>query len=141
MYLKNNKTGGSDGFVGALPKYGGSGMVSLLEQLQYASKNVSKIVQYNTFRFTKECTIWNGNIAQWRFSLFHLVWFGLVSFCSAISIDTSILSYMYCKSQDNHSKRMKAVTSYAKLLMSKSSAIPASKGSLICCVGPKTDGK
>ena len=31
--LKNNKTGGSDGLVGELLKYGGSGMVSLLEQL------------------------------------------------------------------------------------------------------------
>ena len=28
--LKNNKTGGSDGLVGELLKYGGSGMVSLL---------------------------------------------------------------------------------------------------------------
>ena len=31
--LKNNKTGGSDGLVGELLKYGVSGMVSLLEQL------------------------------------------------------------------------------------------------------------
>ena len=31
--LKNNKTGGSDGLVGELLKYGGSGMVYLLEQL------------------------------------------------------------------------------------------------------------
>ena len=31
--LKNNKTGGSDVLVGELLKYGGSGMVSLLEQL------------------------------------------------------------------------------------------------------------
>ena len=31
--LKNNKTGGSDGIVGELPKYGGSGMADLLEQL------------------------------------------------------------------------------------------------------------
>ena len=31
--LKNNKTGGSDGLVGELLKYGGSGMVDLLEQL------------------------------------------------------------------------------------------------------------
>ena len=31
--LKNNKTGGSDGIVGELLKYGGSGMVDLLEQL------------------------------------------------------------------------------------------------------------
>ena len=31
--LKNNKTGGSDGLVGELPKYGGSGMVDLLQQL------------------------------------------------------------------------------------------------------------
>ena len=31
--LKNSKTGGSDGLVGELLKYGGSGMVSLLEQL------------------------------------------------------------------------------------------------------------
>ena len=31
--LKNKKTGGSDGLVGELLKYGGSGMVSLLEQL------------------------------------------------------------------------------------------------------------
>ena len=31
--LKNNKTGGSDGLVGELLKYGGSGMVCLLEQL------------------------------------------------------------------------------------------------------------
>ena len=31
--LKNNKTGGNDGLVGELLKYGGSGMVSLLEQL------------------------------------------------------------------------------------------------------------
>ena len=29
--LKNNKTGGSDGLVGELLKYGGSGMVYLLE--------------------------------------------------------------------------------------------------------------
>ena len=29
--LKNNKTGGSDGIVGELLKYGGSGMVDLLE--------------------------------------------------------------------------------------------------------------
>ena len=29
----NNKTGGRDGIVGELPKYGGSGMVDLLEQL------------------------------------------------------------------------------------------------------------
>ena len=28
--LKNNKTGGSDGIVGELLKYGGSGMVDLL---------------------------------------------------------------------------------------------------------------
>ena len=31
--IKNNKTGGSDGLVGELLKYGGSGMVYLLEQL------------------------------------------------------------------------------------------------------------
>ena len=31
--LKNNKTGGSDGLVGKLLKYGGSGMVDLLQQL------------------------------------------------------------------------------------------------------------
>ena len=31
--LKNNKTGGSDGLVGELLKYGGSGMVYLLEHL------------------------------------------------------------------------------------------------------------
>ena len=31
--LKNSKTGGSDGIVGELIKYGGSGMVHLLEQL------------------------------------------------------------------------------------------------------------
>ena len=31
--LKNSKTGGSDGIVGELLKYGGSGMVNLLEQL------------------------------------------------------------------------------------------------------------
>ena len=31
--FKNNKTGGSDGIVGKLLKYGGSGMVHLLEQL------------------------------------------------------------------------------------------------------------
>ena len=31
--LKNNKTGGSDGLVGELLKYGGSGMVDLLQQL------------------------------------------------------------------------------------------------------------
>ena len=31
--LKNNKTGGSDGLVGELRKYDGSGMVYLLEQL------------------------------------------------------------------------------------------------------------
>ena len=31
--LKNNKTGGSDGLAGELLKYGGSGMVCLLEQL------------------------------------------------------------------------------------------------------------
>ena len=31
--LKNNKTGGSDGLVGELLKYGGSGMVNLLHQL------------------------------------------------------------------------------------------------------------
>ena len=31
--LKKNKTGGSDGIVGELLKYGGSGMVDLLEQL------------------------------------------------------------------------------------------------------------
>ena len=31
--LKNNKTGGSDGIVGKLLKYDGSGMVDLLEQL------------------------------------------------------------------------------------------------------------
>jgi hypothetical protein len=30
---KNNKTGGSDGLVGELLKYGGSGMVELLQQL------------------------------------------------------------------------------------------------------------
>ena len=30
---KNNKTGGCDGIVGELLKYGGSGMVCLLEQL------------------------------------------------------------------------------------------------------------
>ena len=30
---KNNKTGGSDGLVGELLKYGGSGMVCLLERL------------------------------------------------------------------------------------------------------------
>ena len=31
--LKNRKTGGSDGIVGELLKYGGFGMVDLLEQL------------------------------------------------------------------------------------------------------------
>ena len=31
--LKSSKTGGSDGIVGELLKYGGSGMVDLLEQL------------------------------------------------------------------------------------------------------------
>ena len=31
--LTNSKTGGSDGIVGKLLKYGGSGMVDLLEQL------------------------------------------------------------------------------------------------------------
>ena len=31
--LKNNKTGGSDGLVGELLKYGGGGMVDLLHQL------------------------------------------------------------------------------------------------------------
>ena len=31
--IKNNKTGGSDGLVGELLKYGGMGMVDLLEQL------------------------------------------------------------------------------------------------------------
>ena len=31
--LKNSKTGGSDRIVGELLKYGGSGMVDLLEQL------------------------------------------------------------------------------------------------------------
>ena len=31
--LKNNKTGGSDGLVGKLLKYGGSGMVDLLQLL------------------------------------------------------------------------------------------------------------
>ena len=31
--LKNSKAGGSDGIVGELLKYGGSGMVDLLEQL------------------------------------------------------------------------------------------------------------
>ena len=31
--LKNNKTGSSDGLVGELLKYGGSGMVNLLHQL------------------------------------------------------------------------------------------------------------
>ena len=31
--FKNNKTGGSDGIVGELLKYGGSGMVDLLEQI------------------------------------------------------------------------------------------------------------
>ena len=31
--LKNSKTGGSDGIVGESLKYGGSGMVDLLEQL------------------------------------------------------------------------------------------------------------
>ena len=31
--LKNSKTGGSDGIVGELLKYGGSGMIDLLEQL------------------------------------------------------------------------------------------------------------
>ena len=31
--LKNNKTSSSDGIVGELPKYGGSGMVDSLEQL------------------------------------------------------------------------------------------------------------
>ena len=31
--LKNNKTGGSDGIVGELLNYGGSGIVDLLEQL------------------------------------------------------------------------------------------------------------
>ena len=33
--LKNNKTGGSDGLVGELLKYGGSGMVCLLEQFHF----------------------------------------------------------------------------------------------------------
>ena len=32
-HTQNNKTGGSDGLVGELLEYGGSGMVSLLEQL------------------------------------------------------------------------------------------------------------
>ena len=31
--IKNNKTGGSDGLVGELLKYGGMGMVCLLEKL------------------------------------------------------------------------------------------------------------
>ena len=31
--LKNSKTGGSDGLVGELLKYGGSGMIDLLQQL------------------------------------------------------------------------------------------------------------
>ena len=31
--LKNSKTGGSDGIVGELLKYGGSGMLDLLEEL------------------------------------------------------------------------------------------------------------
>ena len=31
--IKNNKTGGSDGLVGELLKYGGKGMVLLLEKL------------------------------------------------------------------------------------------------------------
>ena len=31
--LKNNKTGGSDGLVGELLKYGGSGMIHLLHKL------------------------------------------------------------------------------------------------------------
>ena len=31
--LKNNKTGGSDGLVGKLLKYSGSGMIDLLQQL------------------------------------------------------------------------------------------------------------
>ena len=31
--LKNNKTGGSDGLVGELLKYGGSGMIDLFQQL------------------------------------------------------------------------------------------------------------
>ena len=31
--LKNSKTGGSDGIVGELLKYGGLGMVDLIEQL------------------------------------------------------------------------------------------------------------
>ena len=31
--IKNNKTGGSDGLVGELLKYGGEGMVLLLEKL------------------------------------------------------------------------------------------------------------
>ena len=31
--LKNNKTGGSDGLVGELLKYGGLGMIHLLQQL------------------------------------------------------------------------------------------------------------
>ena len=31
--FKNNKTGSSDGLVGELLKYGGSGMIDLLQQL------------------------------------------------------------------------------------------------------------
>ena len=33
--LKNNKTGGSDGLVGELLKYGGSGMVNLLSSVVF----------------------------------------------------------------------------------------------------------
>ena len=32
-YLKNNKSGGSDGLVGKLMNYGGAGMVDFLYQL------------------------------------------------------------------------------------------------------------
>ena len=40
--LKNNKTGGSDGIVGELLKYSGSGMVDLLEQLFSVTVYVKK---------------------------------------------------------------------------------------------------
>ena len=66
---------------------------------------------FNTipFRFTKERTIWNDNVVQRCFIPFRLVWFGFVSFCLAMFIDASVVSY--CKSQDNHSEEAKAITS------------------------------
>ena len=38
--LKNNKTGGSDGLVGELLKYGGSGMIHLLHQVVWREELV-----------------------------------------------------------------------------------------------------